>query len=90
MRYCTVSPIVANVGTSEAIKGLKWWKQGETLKVYRGLGTTQLVCSAGATLLLQSSGDNKALVPAAAIGKEGAQFSELCPSNAKLREAHAW
>ncbi|CAJ1397452.1 unnamed protein product [Effrenium voratum] len=62
-----------------AIGKLNWWKQGDIVRVYRGSG-----------LLLQSSIDGKALLPAAAFDKEAAQLAELCPKSSKLKEAHTW
>lgn len=63
----------------KALGKLNYWKQGDVVKVYRG-----------ATMLLQSSSDKKALLPMAAVEKEGAQFTELGRGIPKLREAHAW
>ncbi|CAJ1452071.1 unnamed protein product [Effrenium voratum] len=63
----------------QAIGKLNWWKQGDIVRVYRGSG-----------LLLQSSIDGKALLPAAAFDKEAAQLAELCPKSSKLKEAHTW
>jgi len=62
-----------------ALGVLKWWRHGEIVQVFRG-----------GKLLLQSSADNKALLPAAAFEKEGSQLHDLCLQNARLREAHAW